>query len=415
MARIGSILVAAGAGTRVGGGVPKQFVTLGAEPMFVRALRPLIAVSSEIVVVTAPSEISTAERLLADAGLGVGAGPADGGPGDRESTGGDPGAAGAKRAAVTVVAGGERRQDSVRRGLEALTDAVEIVLVHDAARPFATDDLARRVVEAAERAGAAVPAIAVPDTVKRVEDSSVVATLDRGVLRLSQTPQGFARRVLEEAYRGLGDHAVTDDAQAVELAGGAVAVVEGDPMNTKVTTPLDLDDARARANREIGLDAAARAGLGSDTHRLVAGRRLVLGGVEIPFEKGLDGHSDADVATHAIMDALLGAVAAGDIGRHFPPDDPAYKDVSSLSLLKRVAAIVRERGHAIRSVDVTITAEAPKIAPHVSAMRRALAAAAGIGADAISVKATTTEGTGPEGEGLAISARAIAVVSVASP
>jgi len=391
---VGAVLVAAGSSTRTGAAVPKQFQRLGLAPMFVRSLRAVLGVSAEAVVVAPADYVSTAERLLREAGW------------DGDLLDG-------KR--VAVVPGGDRRQDSVERGLAALSQAAEVVLVHDAARPFASDELVARVLVAARDSGAAVPVAPVPDTVKRVEDGAVVATLDRSVLGLAQTPQGFSRSVLREAYIALGGAAITDDAAAVEAAGGTVSVVEGEPGNVKVTTALDLELAAARANAELGLDAAARVGTGSDTHRLVEGRRLILGGVEIPFEKGLEGYSDADVATHAIMDALLGAVAAGDIGQHFPPGDPAYKDVSSLFLLERVAAIVRERGHAIRSVDVTITAEAPRIAPHVSAMRRALAAAAGIGSDAISVKATTTEGTGPEGEGLAISARAIAVVSGTSP
>jgi 2-C-methyl-D-erythritol 4-phosphate cytidylyltransferase/2-C-methyl-D-erythritol 2,4-cyclodiphosphate synthase len=391
---VGAVLVAAGSSTRTGAGIPKQFQSLGLAPMFVRSLRAVLGVSAEAVVVAPADYVSTTRRLLGEAGW------------DGEFLDG-------KR--VAVVPGGERRQDSVERGLAALSQEAQFVLVHDAARPFASEELVARVLVAARDSGAAVPVAPVPDTVKRVEGGAVVATLDRSVLGLAQTPQGFSRSVLREAYTSLGGADVTDDAAAVEAAGGTVRVVEGEPGNVKITTALDLELAAARANAELGLDAAARVGTGSDTHRLVEGRRLILGGVEIPFEKGLEGYSDADVATHAIMDALLGAVAAGDIGRHFPPGDPAYKDASSLFLLERVAAIVEEGGYKIRSVDVTITAEAPKIAPHVSAMKRALAAAAGIGPDAISVKATTTEGTGPEGEGLAISARAIAVVSGTSP
>jgi 2-C-methyl-D-erythritol 4-phosphate cytidylyltransferase/2-C-methyl-D-erythritol 2,4-cyclodiphosphate synthase len=388
--RIGTVLVAAGASRRVGDPTPKQFCLLGLEPMFVRALRPLLEVSAEVIIVAAADRVSTAEGLLREAGW----------PGGDRFEG----------TRVAVVEGGERRQDSVVRGLAALSEEVEVVLVHDAARPFVSRELVDRVVDAAVACGAAVPVAPVPDTVKRVEGRDVVATLDRAVLGLSQTPQGFRRAVLDEAYRVLGDAAVTDDAQAVEMVGRRVTVVEGDAGNVKVTTALDLETAVARVGRELGLEAGARVGTGSDTHRLVEGRKLVLAGVDIPFGKGLDGWSDADVAAHAVMDALLGAVAAGDIGGYFPPGDPAFRDVSSLGLLERVVAIVRERGHDPASVDVTIVAEAPKLAPHVPDMRRALAGALGVDEAAVSVKATTTEGTGPEGEGLAISAYAVAVV-----
>ncbi len=388
--RIGTVLVAAGSSTRLGDATPKQFQLLGLEPMFVRALRPLLEVSTEAIIVAPAEHVSTAEGFLRDSGW------PDGDMFD------------GKR--VAVVEGGERRQDSVVRGLAALSDTVDVVLVHDAARPFASRELVARVVDAVAACGAAVPVAPVPDTVKRVEGADVVATLDRAVLGLAQTPQGFRRTVLDEAYRALGDAVVTDDAQAVEMVGQRVAVVEGDAGNVKVTTPLDLEIAAARAGRELGLPAGARVGTGNDTHRLVEGRRLVLAGVEIPFEKGLDGWSDADVATHAVMDALLGAVAAGDIGRHFPPGDSEYKDVSSLALLERVVAIVAGMGYAATNIDVTIVAESPRLTPHVPDMRQALADVLGIDEDAVSVKATTTEGTGPEGEGLAISATAVAVV-----
>jgi len=238
----------------------------------------------------------------------------------------------------------------------------------------------------------------------------VVATLDRAVLRLAQTPQGFRRDVIERAIRRIGDLDVTDDAEAAELAGSEVSVVAGDSGNVKITVPRDLDLARLSVNRRLGLDGPARVGTGTDCHRLVAGRRLVLAGVEIPFEKGLEGFSDADVASHAVADALLGAIAAGDIGLHFPPGDPRYRDASSLVLLARVAEIVRSRGFSIGNVDVTVVAERPRLAPFTRAMSESLAATLGTEPDDVSVKATTTEGLGPEGEGLAITAYAVAIV-----
>jgi 2-C-methyl-D-erythritol 4-phosphate cytidylyltransferase/2-C-methyl-D-erythritol 2,4-cyclodiphosphate synthase len=394
MSKVGAVLVAAGSSKRAGGSVPKQFQLLGTRPMFVVALDALLPACDEVVVVVPAGEAERALRLLTESGVG--------------------GAGGDRGPRLKAVVGGERRQDSVRRGLEALSPGVEIVLVHDAARPFASRELVACVIAAAETTGAAVPAVSVAETVKRVEDSEegprVLTTLDRSLLRLAQTPQGFRRGVLDDAYRAVGDADVTDDASVIELAGLPVAVVDGEPTNVKITTAADLEEARARANRALKLDPAARVGVGFDFHRLVRGRDLVLGGVAVPFDRGLDGHSDADVATHAVCDALLGAAAAGDIGVHFPPGDPRFKGVSSLTLLRRVAEIVRDRGFAVGSIDVTIVAEAPRLSPLADEMRRALAGALGIDAASVSVKATTTEGAGPEGRGEGMSARAVAVV-----
>ena len=390
MAKVGLVLVAAGASRRAGGDVPKQFATLGREPMFVVALRAVAPVVSEVVVVAPPDRVVEAGESLTASGI----------IGDQAFEG----------VSFLVVPGGERRQDSVTKGLRALSSDIDIVLVHDAARPFVPQEVVSRVVDAALASGAAIPAAPVADTVKRVDDGSVVATLDRDVLRAAQTPQGFRLDVLRDAYESLGDAAVTDDAQAVELSGGDVTVVPGDPGNVKVTSALDLEAARMRDGARLGLDAATRVGFGSDWHRLTEGRDLILCGEKVPFHKGLLGHSDADVATHAVMDALLGAVSAGDIGVHFPPGDERWRDASSLELLERVASLVRVRGYEIANVDITIIAEAPKLSPFADAMRRRLAGTLGVEVDAVSVKATTTEGTGAEGLGEAMSATAVAAV-----
>ncbi len=394
MSRVGTIVVAAGASTRAGGTLAKQFAVLGARPMFVAAVEAVLAASHEVIVVAPPGEVRTAEDVLRKFF------PTSGAP----SAG--------KR--LAVVPGGPRRQDSVREGLSALSPEVDVVLVHDAARPFASKELAARVAAGAEAAGACGPAVPVPDTVKRIESGEdgprVVRTLDRSLLRLAQTPQGFRRSVLEDAYRGLGDIDVTDDASAVEMAGHSVVVVDGEPGNVKITTAEDLEAARVRSNLNLGLNAGARIGEGFDCHRLVEGRDLVLCGVRVPFDRGLEGYSDADVATHALADAILGAAARGDIGRHVPPGDPRFKDISSIVLLRRVVEIVREQGYAVGNADVTIIAEEPKLAPFVDDMRRALAEALGVGAPSVSVKATTTEGTGPEGRGEVVSSRAIVVL-----
>ncbi|MFH1502407.1 MAG: 2-C-methyl-D-erythritol 4-phosphate cytidylyltransferase [Candidatus Eisenbacteria bacterium] len=391
MSRAGAILVAAGSSERAGSGPPKQFRMLGTRPMFVSALDPLLAVCEEVAVVVPEDQVARATESLRGAGVPV-----------SETAGG---------AGVRVVAGGARRQDSVGAGLDALSPDVGVVLVHDAARPFASAALARRVIEAALEHGAAVPAVPVPDTVKRVEDGAVVATLDRSVLRLSQTPQGFRRDVLERARDALGGADVTDDAQCVEMAGHPVAVVEGEPGNVKLTTPYDLELAALRAADALGFVPRARVGTGSDWHRVVHGRRLVLCGVEVPFESGLDGWSDADVATHAVMDALLGAVGERDIGHHFPPGEAKLEGASSIGLLETVVSLLSSKGFSASSVDVTIVAQAPRLSSHIEAMRGNLARALGISPSRVAVKATTTEGTGPEGRGEAMSATAVAVVA----
>ncbi|MBD3348832.1 MAG: 2-C-methyl-D-erythritol 4-phosphate cytidylyltransferase [Candidatus Eisenbacteria bacterium] len=395
MPRVGAVLVAAGASTRAGPGVPKQFRRLDTRPVFVAALEPLLRHCDEIVVVVPAGEEERAALLLSRCGL----------PSSRVAPDRADG-----NARVAVVAGGPRRQDSVGEGLRALSGETEVVLVHDAARPFAAEAVVERVIEAALEHGAAVPVVPVSDTVKRVEEGLVVATLDRSVLALAQTPQGFRREVLVSARREIGDADVTDDAQCVELAGQPVAVVEGDPSNLKLTDARDLELAALLGASRLGLDADARVGIGSDCHRLVEGRRLVLCGVEVPFGRGLDGWSDADAATHAVMDALLGAAGERDVGHHFPPGDERYERADSTSLLREVVDLLRREGFCVGSVDLTVTAEAPRLSPFIDDMRRTLAEALGVGSDRVSVKATTTEGTGPEGAGEAISATAVAVV-----
>ncbi len=384
MPRVGAVVVAAGSSTRAGGGTPKQFRMLGTRPMFVAAVEPLLEDCDEIVIVVPAGTESRAASMARSAGIPEGR--------------------------VKLVAGGPRRQDSVANGVAALSSDVGIVLVHDAARPFATRALVARVIEAAAEHGAAVPAVPATDSVKRVENGEVVASLDRSVLVLTQTPQGFRRDVLERAMASCADTDVTDDAQCVEMSGHAVVVVAGEPGNVKLTHPSDLEAAVTRAAEASGLDRPARVGIGSDVHRLTVGRKLVLCGVEVPFDKGLDGWSDADVATHAVMDALLGAVAERDIGHHFPPGEEEYRGASSISLLRKVVRLLRSMGYVPSSIDVTIVAEAPRLAPHIDAMRHTLAGATGLSSGDVSVKATTTEGTGAEGAGEAISASAVAVV-----
>jgi 2-C-methyl-D-erythritol 4-phosphate cytidylyltransferase/2-C-methyl-D-erythritol 2,4-cyclodiphosphate synthase len=300
-----------------------------------------------------------------------------------------------------VVQGGATRADSVRNGLAAATG--ELVAIHDAARPFVSESVITAALTAAAETGAAAPAVPVKDTVK-VADSSgrVLDTPDRATLYAVQTPQCFRRALYTRALAAVtGEKArlVTDDCSLFELAGLPVRLTEGDYANYKITTKEDLQK-----------EKTMRIGHGYDVHRLVEDRKLIMGGVEIPYEKGLLGHSDADVLLHAVMDAVLGAAALGDIGQHFPDNDPAYKGADSLALTREVARIIAEHGYKVGNIDATILCQRPKLAPHIPAMRRNIADAFGLPVDAVSVKATTEEHLGFTGEGLGIAAHAVALI-----
>jgi 2-C-methyl-D-erythritol 4-phosphate cytidylyltransferase/2-C-methyl-D-erythritol 2,4-cyclodiphosphate synthase len=379
--RVLAILAAGGSGLRAG--VAKQWLVLGGESVLRRAARSVAgceAVDARVAVVP-PGEEARAEAELA--GLGK---PA------------------------RVVAGGVTRADSVRNGLAA-ADA-PLVLVHDAARPFATPALAARVAAAAARDGAALAAVPVTDTVKRSgapaeagAEGTVAETLDRRSLWLAQTPQGFRTALLRAAYAAAGDRAAaaTDECALVEAAGAPVTLVPGEPGNFKLTSPDDLSRARAL------LEAPIATGVGYDCHRFAAGRRLVLGGVELDGD-GLLGHSDADVCAHAIGDAILGAAGLGDLGRHFPDTDLAWKGVSSLALLREIARKAAGAGWRVGNCDVTIAARRPKVAPHRDEMRARLAEALGVAPAQVNVKATTGEEMGFVGRGEGIAAHAVALL-----
>lgn len=300
-----------------------------------------------------------------------------------------------------VVAGGETRADSVRHGLEVASG--ELVAIHDAARPFVSQAVITAALQAAAQTGAAAPAVPVKDTIKVADaDGRVQNTPDRATLYAVQTPQCFSRKLyLEALERVTGDkaHLVTDDCSLFELAGMPVTLTQGDYENYKITTKEDLQK-----------EKTMRIGHGYDVHRLVEGRKLILGGVDIPYEKGLLGHSDADVLLHAVMDAVLGAAALGDIGKHFPDTDPAYKGADSLALTRAVAKLIAEHGYTVGNIDATILCQAPKLAPHIATMRQNIADAFGIPLDAVSVKATTEEHLGFTGEGLGIAAHAVALL-----
>ena len=322
---------------------------------------------------------------------------------------------------LRIVSGGERRHDSVARACAVVSDDVEIVVIHDAARPFVSADLIARTAEAAERHGAAVAALASRDTVKTVTVSDigvpmVQETLPRDRVYLAQTPQAFDRRVLRDVLTlGARDPAATDEATLAERAGHPVCVVDGEQLNFKITVPEDMLVAEAIAAQRERLSPHVnipwRVGTGYDLHRLVSGRALVLGGITIPFERGLLGHSDADAVCHAITDALLGAAAAGDIGRHFPDDDPRFEGVSSLELLRHARTMVRERGFEIGNVDVVVIAQRPKLAPFVDAIRARLADTLEIPVECVHVKGKTNEGVDAAGREEAIAVHAVALIA----
>jgi 2-C-methyl-D-erythritol 4-phosphate cytidylyltransferase / 2-C-methyl-D-erythritol 2,4-cyclodiphosphate synthase len=379
--RVVAILAAGGSGLRAG--VAKQWLALGGESVLRRSARALAscdAIDALVAVVPPGDEARGAAELD---GLGK---PA------------------------RAVAGGAQRADSVWNGLAAAGDAA-VVLVHDAARPFATAALVARVVEAAARDGAALAAVPATDTVKRAaagaEPPRVEATLDRRVLWLAQTPQAFRADVLRRAFdlAGAAASLATDECALVEQAGGSVTLVPGEPGNFKITGPEDVERAR------VLLEAPVAMGVGYDTHRFAPGRPLVLGGVAFEGEgDGLLGHSDADVCAHAIGDAILGAAGLGDLGRHFPDTDARWKGVSSLALLREIARKAAERGWRVGNCDVTLAARRPKIAPRAEAMRARLAEALGVSPAQVNVKATTGEGMGFVGRGEGIAAHAVALL-----
>jgi 2-C-methyl-D-erythritol 4-phosphate cytidylyltransferase/2-C-methyl-D-erythritol 2,4-cyclodiphosphate synthase len=304
------------------------------------------------------------------------------------------------------VPGGASRQDSVRAGLEALVPhAPDVVLVHDAARPCIPPGTVPALLAALERHPGAIPALPVADTLKRGRDGVILATVPRDGLYRAQTPQAFRFDALLAAHRA-GFQGATDDASLLEAAGQAVALVPGGDDNIKLTYPEDL----ARLERIMAAHLIPRVGTGFDVHVLAAGRPLMLCGVAVPHDKGLAGHSDADVGIHALCDAIYGALAEGDIGRHFPPSEATWKDADSTRFLAHAAGRIAARGGVLANADVTLICERPKIAPHAEAMRARLAALLGVDAGRVSVKATTTEKLGFTGRGEGIAAQAAATV-----
>jgi 2-C-methyl-D-erythritol 4-phosphate cytidylyltransferase / 2-C-methyl-D-erythritol 2,4-cyclodiphosphate synthase len=380
--RAAAILVAAGRGLRAGAGGPKQYRSIGGQPVIYRAMEPFSNHPQVSHVQPVLHHDDVAMFSVAVAGLRH-EGPAE---------------------------GGATRQDSVRAGLEALAaHTPDIVLIHDAARPFVSMDVISRAIEAAERTGAAIPVIPVTDTVKLVSTSGhIEATPERARLRIAQTPQAFRFDVILDAHRRAAQEGradFTDDAALAEWAGLTVATFEGDVANMKMTTPEDFVREEARLASQLG---DIRTGTGYDVHAFGAGDHVMICGVKMPHSKGFLAHSDGDVGLHALVDAILGALADGDIGSHFPPSDPQWKGASSDRFLKYAVDRVTARGGRVANLEVTLICERPKIGPLRDTMRARIAEISGVDISRIAVKATTSERLGFTGreEGIAATASA---------
>lgn len=375
--KIGIVIAAAGVGKRMGKDVPKQFLNIGGQPVIAKTYKAFAdcQMVDSIYVVTGEEYMEKCKNIMVpylnQNQLGKFAG---------------------------IVSGGAERQDSIYRALQAIKAqglGVDYVLVHDAARPFVTREIIENTIKAAVEYDAAIVCVKPKDTIRTSKE-----TLDRNRLMIVQTPQGFNFEKIFKAYELAEEQGFlgTDDASVAELINLRPAIVEGEYSNIKITTPEDLP-------------VETRIGKGYDVHKLVEGRKCILGGVDVPHETGLLGHSDADVLLHAIMDALLGAAALGDIGRHFPDTDERFKGANSLQLLEHVGYMLRDRGYSIGNIDATVICERPKILPHVEEMRKNVAKALNIGEGQINIKGTTTEKLGFTGRKEGIAAEAVCIIN----
>lgn len=366
------IVTAAGKGKRMGSSLPKQFLNIGGITVLEKAVRPFeeLKETDDIIIVAPAEHIKRCESLC-----------------------------GSFEKIKNIIPGGNERQDSVNNALKLVKDG--LVLIHDGARPYVTPDIIKEVLSKADTYGAAAAAVAVKDTVRQLSDIDTFGsiTLDRSKLFNVQTPQGFDARIIKQAFKKAYEDGYygTDDAVLAERAGNKVVLVKGSYGNIKVTTKEDLP-------------LEMRVGSGFDVHRLVKDRKLILCGVEIPFEKGLLGHSDADVAVHALMDAILGAAALGDIGKYFPDNDMKYKDASSIELLRSVADMIKTCGYKVSNADITIMAQRPKISPFIAKMGENISKTLGLEENCINVKATTTEKLGFVGREEGIAAEAVCIL-----
>jgi 2-C-methyl-D-erythritol 4-phosphate cytidylyltransferase/2-C-methyl-D-erythritol 2,4-cyclodiphosphate synthase len=383
-----AIIPAGGAGKRLKAHVAKQYLLLDHMPVLVHTLKVFqkSKVIDNIILALPPDDlVSIRQELIDKYGL---------------------------TKVTTIVAGGKKRQDSVNNGLAAINEKCDVVVIHDAVRPFVTQELIIQVVAAAKTTGAASAGVKAKDTIKETKkDNMVAATIPRQNLWLTQTPQAFKFELLKEAFKSayVEKFYGTDDASLVERIGKNVKMIEGSYENIKITTQEDIliADALMKKVSEINF----RNGFGYDSHRFALNRKLILGGIEIPFDKGLQGHSDADALIHSICDALLGAAGCGDIGRHFPDNDPKFKNISSIILLKRVKKIIEARGFSINNVDATVVMEMPRLAPYAVQMVSNIALALGIAETSVNIKAKTNEGMGFTGRNEGIAAFAVAMVT----
>ncbi len=390
MDNVWAILVAGGIGNRFGGDLPKQFLPLGGKRVLDHSLDLFrsLAYLKGVVMVLPDAFLSQEKVRIGEQNAGE----------------------------FRFAAGGLTRQQSVVSGLAAVASSAEWVLVHDVARPLVSPEIVRRTLEGARETGAAVCAIPVADTLKRSEDRRFVSkTVSREKLFSIQTPQAFSKKILDEALRWAETKGLdtTDEAGLVEQMGHRVKLVEGSMLNFKITRTQDLELAEGfLAHKSLSSDTSGemRIGQGYDVHAFAEGRPLVLGGITIPFEKGLAGHSDADALLHAIGDALLGAIAAGDLGQHFPDTDPRYRGISSLKLLGAIQELVAQKGFAIINVDATLVCQRPKLAPYIGGMRENISVALSIPVERVSVKATTEEGLGFTGTMQGLAAKAIVLL-----
>ncbi|HWI20336.1 MAG TPA: 2-C-methyl-D-erythritol 4-phosphate cytidylyltransferase [Vicinamibacterales bacterium] len=385
---VSAIIAAGGRGLRLGADRPKQFLDIGGRSILEMSVAALAA-SERIteIVIALPEDHLEVESAAISRAIGR---------------------------PLSFVKGGARRQDSVANAFAKASAHADVILIHDAARPFVSRDVIGRTIDGAKTYGAAIAAIGARDTIKQTADGPasadgarlIRATIPRETVFLAQTPQAFRREILARALlEGAGIDA-TDEAMLVERLGLPVHVVEGDQRNVKITTAEDLAAAKAAAVHTPHM----RIGNGYDLHRLVAGRPLILAGVTIPFELGLDGHSDADIVCHAVTDAILGAAGAGDIGRMFPDTDPKWKGADSIKLLKGAVAKLHEAGYRVSNIDVTVIAQKPKLLPYLDQMRGNLAAALDVEPSAVSVKGKTNESVDSMGRGESMACHAVALI-----
>jgi len=392
--RAAFVIAAGGSGTRMNAGVPKQFLEIAGKPVLLRTVEAIdvIEAVTQIVIVLPDEHIRRAEAAFAGQPL---------------------------RIRPEYVAGGPNRQASVKNGCDRVNSDVDVILVHDAARPLCPREVMERTLMTAWEKSAAVPGLPATETIQRVSRAGhVLRTPPREELYAIQTPQAFRASLLRESLERAEAEGFlgTDESSVARWAGHSVSVVPGSPDNIKITRPLDMEIARLifsrRGESETCMNTPdIRIGQGIDYHRLLQGRKLILGGVDIPFEKGLDGHSDADALLHAVCDALLGAAGLGDIGRHFPDTDPAYRGRDSIYFLREVRNKIEAEGWAVGNIDATIILQRPKIAPYAEKMRLNIAETLGMDIRRVSVKATTTEGMNAEGRGEGASVQAVALLT----